>query len=599
MYRAMDESPQQSLADHLSEQLSPEQRVVLAPQVELVEACPGAGKTRAVVARFVQEATSGAGAGVALLSFTNAAIDEARRRCADTPHVLRVPHFVGTFDTFLHRYIVTPDVTATTGVPPRYFQSWAELTNGQHIVRLAQKPGTGIELSRFGHSMFGGIELVPETLPSGQRSYFDKLSSKDQKSIIDYGASRIQGLNRVGIFDSDSARAYALSALEADRGRRRLELIARRFKEVIVDEFQDCSQVEHAILDHLRSAGTRVVVVADPDQAIYGFRQTTTGLYDKFRDSIERSAVVPLTVNYRSSPVICQLIASLAADPDAAVTCGEINRHADSPSTIHLLAGEPWSVLERFHALCEAAAISKTNRIVLAYRASEARKLAAGAAAEPSGEGLMKQVLIQLARLRAASDPSVRVTAIARLESTLLAQLEWSSTEMRLPARDQLEILDRDRTWIRSVIGALWTASEGWTNREAVRDSVKAILNERLGGQCRHLTGNLGYRVRVDNDLWGFWTQCLALMRRGAEKTRWSTIHGAKGLEFTAVLIDAPDPRTISDWRENIASESRRVFYVGASRAERLLAIHVPKSRISSLANWLSSEGIAVTAEKV
>lgn len=592
----MDETSPRRLAEQLSERLSAEQRIVLEPHAELVEACPGAGKTRAVVARFVQEA-SAAGNGVALLSFTNAAIDEARRRCADTPQALRAPHFVGTFDTFLHRYIVTPDVTATTGIAPRYFQSWEELPGGQHVLRLAQKPGPGVELTRFTHTVHGAISLVPEALPSDQRSYFNKLSPEEQQRLVEYGAKRISGLNRVQIYDSDSARAYALAVLGTDRGAKRLEVLARRFTEIIVDEFQDCSQVEHAILDRLRAAAIKVLVVADPDQAIYGFRQAESHIYDDFRNGVDDSALVQLTVNYRSSPVICQLIASLAADPDATVTCGDPDQHADSPSNIHLLAGDAGPVLARFHALSTAAEIPPSHRIVLAYRTSQARKLAAGTAAEPSGEGFTKQVLIQLARLRTAADPSVRKTALSRLESLLLAQLEWSPDEKRLPVRQQLELLDRDRTWIRSVIGALWTASEGWTDRESARDSIKAILSEHLDGQDRPLVGTLGQRVKIDNDLWNFWTQCLAMMSSGAEKTRWSTIHGAKGLEFTAVLIDAPDPQTISDWRENTPSESRRVFYVGASRAERLLAIHVPKSRISSLAAWLASEGIAVTEE--
>lgn len=594
----MDEPSQQHLAEQLSGRLSPEQRNVLDPFVELVEACPGAGKTRAVVARFVQ-GVSGAGNGVALLSFTNAAIDEARRRCADTPEALRVPHFVGTFDTFLHRYVVTPDVTVTTGKAPRYFQSWEELPGGQHVLRLPKKPGAGLELTRFTHHLNGTIALVPEVLPSDQRSYLDRLSPEEQQRLVAYGVNRIKGLNRARIYDSDSARAYALEVLKSERGARRVEVLARRFTEVIVDEFQDCSPIEHAILDRLRAAGINVLVVADPDQAIYGFRQATEHVYDDFRKGVKGSAVVQLTVNYRSSPVICQLIASLAADPGARVTCGDPDRHAGLPSTVYLLAGDAGAVLARFHALCTAAEISPSDRIVLAYRASQARKLAAGTAVEPSGEGFTKQMLIQLARLRTAADPSVRKTTISRLESLLLAQLEWSSDEARLPVQQQLELLGHNRSWIRAVIGALWTASEGWTDRDVAKKSIRAILNEHLDGQSRALVGTLGQRVKIDADLWTFWTQCLATVTGRAEKARWSTIHGAKGREFPAILIDGPDRQTISDWRDGTPSESRRVFYVGVSRAERLLAIHVPKSRISAIAGWFESEGISVTPETV
>ena len=63
-----------------------------------VEACPGAGKTWAIVERFSARAHQEKRKGIALLSFTNAAVDEVRARCADDPGLLGAPHFVGTFD---------------------------------------------------------------------------------------------------------------------------------------------------------------------------------------------------------------------------------------------------------------------------------------------------------------------------------------------------------------------------------------------------------------------------------------------------------------------------------------------------------------------
>ena len=60
-----------------------------------------------------------------------------------------------------------------------------------------------------------------------------------------------------------------------------------RFQELIVDEFQDCDETEYHLLARLKHAGIHVVVVADPDQAIYEFRQTSTGLYEAFRGRLE------------------------------------------------------------------------------------------------------------------------------------------------------------------------------------------------------------------------------------------------------------------------------------------------------------------------
>ena len=48
--------------------------------------------------------------GRAVLSFTNVACAEIRQRCSerDQPDMLRFPHFVGTIDTFLWRYLLRP-----------------------------------------------------------------------------------------------------------------------------------------------------------------------------------------------------------------------------------------------------------------------------------------------------------------------------------------------------------------------------------------------------------------------------------------------------------------------------------------------------------
>src|SRR6266567_3977406 len=48
-----------------------------------------------------------------------------------------------------------------------------------------------------------------------------------------------------------------------------LNLLSSRFNEVIVDEVQDCSAEDVALLQLLLEAGTRLVLVGDPEQAIY------------------------------------------------------------------------------------------------------------------------------------------------------------------------------------------------------------------------------------------------------------------------------------------------------------------------------------------
>ena len=61
-----------------------QQDVIDVPPNLYVRACPGAGKTRTVVGRFIRVAEESAPRAVAVISFTNRAADEVSRRCAET-----------------------------------------------------------------------------------------------------------------------------------------------------------------------------------------------------------------------------------------------------------------------------------------------------------------------------------------------------------------------------------------------------------------------------------------------------------------------------------------------------------------------------------
>ncbi|MCX4578936.1 UvrD-helicase domain-containing protein [Streptomyces sp. NBC_01571] len=66
-----------------------QQALVDAQDSLFAAACPGAGKTRAMVARFLKRTAEEGRRGIALISFTNAAVDEVRRRCGNQVEALR------------------------------------------------------------------------------------------------------------------------------------------------------------------------------------------------------------------------------------------------------------------------------------------------------------------------------------------------------------------------------------------------------------------------------------------------------------------------------------------------------------------------------
>ncbi|CAN7303350.1 UvrD-helicase domain-containing protein [Caballeronia sp. LjRoot34] len=95
-----------------------------------VHACPGAGKTRTIIARLTKiTATLPPRRGVAILSFTNSAVDEFRERCqaAGLAPLLKYPSFMGTLDAFVRHFVVLPACAATSTTRPIILDSWDTL----------------------------------------------------------------------------------------------------------------------------------------------------------------------------------------------------------------------------------------------------------------------------------------------------------------------------------------------------------------------------------------------------------------------------------------------------------------------------------------
>lgn len=84
-----------------------------------------------------------------------------------------------------------------------------------------------------------------------------------------------------------------------------LEQIHRRFKVIMVDEYQDSNVAQFELLKLLVGPETYVCVVGDDDQSIYSFRGAEVKNILTFQQSFEGSQLIKLERNYRSvSPIL-------------------------------------------------------------------------------------------------------------------------------------------------------------------------------------------------------------------------------------------------------------------------------------------------------
>lgn len=194
-----------------------------------VTACPGAGKTRVLIerARHLLD-RKGWKRGIAFLSFTEVAVSEldVRLRREGLLPSPAMPHFIGTFDSFLWRVLVVPFGIPGSLARPRLIPD-LELREVQPFDKARPIPlkcfdrvtGEAIpeELKEL------GISSVSKAYLTAAKTMRARFKARGE---LDYQDARLLALARLKALKNDSPLTKALIA---------------RFGEIIVDEAQDCN----------------------------------------------------------------------------------------------------------------------------------------------------------------------------------------------------------------------------------------------------------------------------------------------------------------------------------------------------------------------
>jgi ATP-dependent helicase/nuclease subunit A len=83
--------------------------------------------------------------------------------------------------------------------------------------------------------------------------------------------------------------------------------IKRKFKYILVDEFQDISGLQKKIIDLIRGKDN-LFIVGDAKQSIYGFRNADVEIFQDIQNDIDPGSLISLNENFRSRPQILNLV---------------------------------------------------------------------------------------------------------------------------------------------------------------------------------------------------------------------------------------------------------------------------------------------------
>jgi len=562
--------------------LTGEQRVFANHPVGcFVEACPGAGKTRAIVARIARIApTLPARHGLAILSFTNSAIEEFISRCHNLglDRALSHPGFVGTFDSFLRQLFFSPSGIEGVLIRPIVVDSWDTLGVDVRLRGANAFRGDGVGLDLFDAQT---NQIDPASIGhAGLRAHVQANQGAYQQAA----AQRRRGLRNKGYLSAADVRVEVLRLFQQAEWSAALgRALAARFHEVIVDEAQDCNPLDCQIIAWLRNKGVSVTVVADPDQAIYGFRHGSPADLQAVANGYEAQNRLTLTGNFRSSPSICGVAATLRNRTVPDTSLGET---AAIEEPVHVLVYRgttvSYGIGRRFCELMQVCNIVTKDGIVLAHARKNALRACGFGCEEDAGNSNAAHMARAIGTFWSSSVSNrARESALRFVERTIL-DLMGQIDEGEVPSR-AAERRGMDPRWLRR--SALELVSRvprscGDTNDDRT-EWISALREEvrRLGLAYRAGTSE---RVYFQNRADAEWQRLL--VTGNTPEIRSSTIHEAKGKEYDAVCVVIPpdlrEPRRteqlLTAWQNCTEHEPKRVIYVGITRAKKLGVIAVP-----------------------
>lgn len=361
-------------------------------------------------------------------------------------------------------------------------------------------------------------------------------------------------LKQTKLMDYDDQMVFA-HALLAKRPAV-LEEIRSKYRYICVDEAQDTSKIQHAII-RLIACGQSLFMVGDEDQSIYGFRAAFPRAMLNFRYDYVNPYILRMERNYRSTTQIVELAQEFISKNKGRYTKEMVaDRGAGEP--VELIRVD--SRKEQFDRLLELARC-RSRETAFLYRDNE------------SSVVLIDQLLRNGIPFK-LKKPEINIFGMRTVKRIIdcLKTCNW--------AENPVDAIDR-------------AYAKCYPARNIDRDSRFEVL-KILAAKEVSVPSFLSRISAIEN-----------VIKNGRETNEanaliLSTIHSSKGLEYDSVcLVDVYDGRFPSSKTNPFShskddptgeQEERRLFYVGVTRAKNKLTLFSIADKRSSYVEELYPE---------
>lgn len=573
----------------------------------LVLAGPGSGKTTVVTRRVKQliENCQVPPGRILVITFTRAAAKEMQSRFEELVDGRKLPVAFGTFHSVYFGIL-----------KHAYHYDAAQIIGEETRLRFLSEELSEAELSMSEESP-GFLQEVLSEISSVKNDLLD-LDKYYSRSCPEELFRRLfrayeKRLRKENVIDFDDMLTLCHELLTARKDI--LGAWQKKYRYILCDEFQDINRLQYEILKLLALPENNLFAVGDDDQAIYRFRGARPELMLGFEREYPGAKRYLLAVNYRSQDKIIRAAGNLISHNQVRfekeisgikgaglpVVLGGFSSEAEQNRRIlsHIQAyykeGMPYE---------EMAVLSRTNTgsrgllgLLMEYNIPfQARDLIPSlythwvsgdilayvrAAMGDESRGTLLRIINKPCRYVSRSVFSGGQASLSQIEA-MYEEKPWMARRIRELAGD-LRAIGRKPPYqavlhIRRAVGYddYLRAYAGERNLKA--EELLSVAEELLldAGEYKTFPEWFAHMDRYREEM------NRQRERREPEGVVFSTMHGAKGLEYEAVFLPNANEGVVPHekaGRSSDVEEERRLFYVARTRAKEKLHVYWTKEQ--------------------
>ncbi len=564
----------------LLDRLDPEQRDVatsLSGPVAVI-AGAGTGKTRAITHRIAYGCAVGAYVPTQVLAvtFTTRAAGEMRGRLQELG--ARGVQARTFHSAALRQAQYFWPKAYGRALPPLADNRYGLVVEAARRLRLETDQGTVRDLlGEIGWAKVSNADA--DSYPAVARRTGREMSGLEPETIarVFAGYERLKADHGVIDFEDILLCCAAMLAERQDVA----EEVRRTYRHLVVDEYQDVSPLQEALLTLWRGDSDEICVVGDPAQTIHSFAGARADYLTGFTRRHPGATVVRLVRDYRSTPQVVDV-------------ANRVIGHGGRQALVAQRPAGPTPVWAEATDEAEEAAGIAAWLAELASRGVDYREMA-----------VLFRINAQSPQLEQALDAAGIPYLVRGAErfydraevkqgiGLLRAQARTRQADDGVGPLDQAKALLEPIGWRETAPTGAGSRREKWESLAALVDLVGDVLAEQPGATLADVAAVLEARAAADH----------APIAHGVSL---STFHAAKGLEWDAVALSGVQegsvPFVLATGRDQL-DEERRLLYVGITRAREHLRVSWSRARSgangrrrpSRFLDGVLPEGVATT----